>query len=67
MTVSEAQAIHAEHQQRRQRATPAEFMAYMQAKQVLAAAARLALSPGQRGYLAAAKLPSTTTTEEIAQ
>ena len=58
MTVDEAKAVHAAYQLPRKDRPPAsEYMRYMLAKKVLAAAKLLTLTAGQRGFLEAARFP----------
>lgn len=55
MTTDEAQSIHDAYSRQKGKGTPAEFMRYMAAKQVLADAGRIGLTPGQRGFLQAVR------------
>lgn len=53
MTLIEAQRVHDAHQTGRGRPSAAEYMRYMDAKRVLAAAGMVRLTPGQIGFLKA--------------
>ena len=55
MTLEEAVRIHGAYQAMRCKGTPAEYMQYMQAKQVLADNEIISLTQGQRGFLAAVR------------
>lgn len=55
MTLDEAKRVHAAYQAEKAKGTPAEYMRYMAAKQVLADHQLLELTHGQRGFLAAVR------------
>lgn len=60
MTLDEAKRVYAAYQCEKAKGTPAEYMRYMEAKSVMADHNLLALTPAQRGFLAAARRPATT-------
>lgn len=57
MTHDEAKAIVAAYQTRKTQASPAEYRQYIEAREVVAKAGGLQMTPGQRGMLAAMRKP----------
>lgn len=57
MTLDEAKAIVAAHQVRRTQAEPREHLRYLQAREVVAKAGGLQMTPGQRGFVEATRKP----------
>lgn len=57
MTSDEAWKIVSAYQARKGQASPAEFMRYWHAREVLSKAGGPPLTAGQRGFLAAARRP----------
>lgn len=58
MTLQEAQRIVGAYHARKGQASPAEYMRYWQAREVVAKAGGQQMTAGQRGFLAAARRPT---------
>ena len=57
MTLEEARQIVAAYHCRKTQATPDEHLRYLRAREVVAKAGGLQMTPGQRGFLAATRNP----------
>lgn len=55
MTHEEAKAIVSAYQVRKTQASPAEYRQYLEAREVVAKAGGLQMTPGQRGLLASVR------------
>ncbi len=55
MTHEEAKAIVSAYQVRKTQASPAEYRQYLEAREVVAKAGGLQMTPGQRGFLASVR------------
>lgn len=57
MTLDEAKQIVGAYQTRQGQAEPAQFLRYLQAREVVAKHGGLQMTAGQRGFLAASRKP----------